>query len=145
MRNTSESPYQDISPLSSDAESEDDPVIRNARDSTETARHDITLLEEEEEREKLISNHREKPDAQGLSTRKPRAGKGERKAYRTGNRRKRKHEGLGENGQLMYEMEEGGPQSETSSQASLSSVELDKMNSHIRHASRVSIHRHQKA
>ena len=147
MPTAPETTYQEISPLSSDAESDDDPIVRTPRDSTEIARQDNTLLEEEDEREKLISDQRRKQesaalfDKDGISGSKPKTRKSERRQRRTRKGKRKKYQGLGEDGELLYEMEEGGPHSETSSQASSSSTELDRMNLQRGFTSIVSIHR----
>ena len=128
--------YKDVSPLTSDSESDTDPIVQRARNSTEVAGQDQDILHEEEERENLLygkhrhSGKKEYTD-QGF------VGKATRKAKQF---KKKRYGPVGndENGELMYEMEEGGPHSDISSQASMSSVELDKLNlSHHRH-SRVS-------
>ena len=125
---------------SSDAESEfdNDPVTQHARNSTELAEHDRGLLDEEEERETLLTGgqaqkdrpkgffgRRQKdkePSAIELSENKKRVGRARR--GKRGKRRNRKDE----EGELLYEMEEGGQTYDTSSQASSSSPELDKLN-----------------
>lgn len=134
---TEEKTYQDVSPSASDEDSglEDDSVDRHARTSDEVADYDRELLGEEDEREKLLAaeNTRVFPGSLGK-------GRKHEPSYRSGDQRsKRKarksqytrgkprigsHD---EEGKLMYEMEEGGPKSETSSQASSSSAELNKM------------------
>ena len=125
---------------SSDAESEfdNDPVAQHARNSTELAEHDRGLLDEEEERETLLTGGRaqkdppkgffgrkqkdKEPSAFELKENKKRPGRA-RKGKR-GKKRNRKDE----EGELLYEMEEGGETYDTSSQASSSSAELDKLN-----------------
>ena len=125
---------------SSDAESDfdNDPVAQHARNSTELAEHDRGLLDEEEERETLLTGGRAQkdspkgffgrrqkdtePSAIELNENKKRSGRA-RKGKR-GKRRNRKDE----EGELLYEMEEGGETYDASSQASSSSAELDKLN-----------------
>ena len=124
----------------SDAESEfdNDPVAQHARNSTELAEHDRGLLDEEEERETLLTGGRaqnnpprgffgrrqkdKEPSAIELDENKKRSGRTRR--GKRGKRRNRKDE----EGELLYEMEEGGETYDTSSQASSSSAELDKLN-----------------
>jgi len=135
----SEKRYEDVSPISSDADSdfEDDPVVRHARNSTEVAEHDREVLNEEEEREELLMrgaareglrnffNRRRKDEQSGaIQTREA------RQRSRRSRRRRTNTDGgtRDEQGEFMYEMEEGGARNDTSSQASSSCSELDKMN-----------------
>lgn len=126
--------YNDVSPLTSDSESENDPVARHARTSTDEAAHDQSILREEEERETLLLGQREQ--SRGVYTDGGFVGKAKRKAKQFKKRRKGPVDN-DENGELMYEMEEGGPHSDISSQASMSSVELDKLNLKHHRTSRV--------
>ena len=123
--------------LASDADSnsEDDPIVRHARDSVEVAERDYEILDEEEEQEKLLAGENTKGAPAGFFGRrhKGRQADTNKQASRglRRSRKKRKHVRGGshdEEGELMYEMEEGGPRSETSSLASSSSTELDKLN-----------------
>ena len=118
---------------SSDAESdfENDPVLQHARNSTEIAEHDRGLLDEEEEREELLAL----PSPKGLFGRRRKEKKlaqielheSKQKSRRPHKTRKEKQgSGNDEEGELLYEMEEGGETYDTSSQASSSSAELDK-------------------
>ena len=133
----SEEGYRDDS---SDAESDFDnePVAQHARNSTEIAEHDRGLLDEEEEREKLLIGGRAHKDPpKGFFGRRQKdkepsvieldenKKKPERaRKSRGGKKRNRKDE----EGELLYEMEEGGETYDASSQASSSSAELDKLN-----------------
>ena len=125
---------------SSDAESNsgNEPVSWHARNSTEIAQRDHALLDEEEEREKLLATRaiekapskgffgrrqRDKRPAQIELSEKKQQG---RRPHRT--RKEKKGSGKDEEGELLYEMEEGGETYDTSSQASISSAELDKQN-----------------
>jgi len=139
--------YDDVSPITSDSDPEDDPVIRNARDSTEVAAHDQDLLDEEEEREKLLTAGRNGEVRKSFFTRNqgdPKSSKGKRTPRRQGIRsRKRRGKsrrgGNDEEGELMYEMEEGGGgNDDISSQASSSSADRDKLNLQTPSTSRVS-------
>ena len=123
-----------------DAESdlEDDLVSQHAHNSTEIAERDHGLLDEEEEREELLATT-------GIKTAPSRgffgrARKGKRPAgielrekkqtrrpHKT--RKEKKGNGKDEEGELLYEMEEGGETYDTSSQASSSSAEIDKQDS----------------
>ncbi|KAL6720853.1 hypothetical protein ACLMJK_002778 [Lecanora helva] len=128
----------DVSPLTSDADSDSDNdlAIKNARTSTEIAQYDDELLQEEEERENLLTNGTNQEKQRGFfgkrakdkSSRKDTGQDERRKPRRSRRRREKASSGRhDEEGELMYEMEEGGPTSEISSQASSSSTELDKM------------------
>ncbi|KAM0802327.1 alkaline-phosphatase-like protein [Usnea florida] len=130
---------EDYRDESSDAESEfdNDPVAQHARNSRELAEHDRGLLDEEEERETLLTGGRaqedppkgffgrrdkdKEPSAIELNEKKKRPGR-TRKGKR-GKKRNRKDE----EGELLYEMEEGRETYDASSQASSSSAELDKL------------------
>ncbi len=122
-------------PSDADSDFEDDPIVRHARDSVEVAEHDHEILDEEEEREKLLAGENTKDAPRGFLSRRQKGGQADmnKQASRglRRSRKKRKHARGGsrdEEGELMYEMEEGGPRSETSSLASSSSSELDKLN-----------------
>lgn len=123
---------------SSDAGSdfEHDPVSQHVRNSAEVAEHDHGLLEEEEEREKLLATRNtQKTLSQDFFGRRL---KGKRPAENEPNEKKqrprrphktrseKKGSGKDEEGELLYEMEEGGDTYDTSSQASSSSADLDK-------------------
>lgn len=125
---------------SSDAESdyENDPVSQHSRNSTEIAEHDRGLLDEEEEREKLLAaGGTQKVPSKGFFGRRQKVQKpveielnaSKRKPRRSHTtRRQKKGSSKDEEGELLYEMEEGGETYDTSSQASSSSAELDKFN-----------------
>ena len=125
---------------SSDSESdfETDPVSQHARNSIEIADHDRGLLDEEEEREKLLAaGGAQKSLSKGLFGTRPKDKKPAEIALDRNKRRPRrprknrgtkKGRGRDEEGELLYEMEEGGQTYDTSSQASSSSAELDKLN-----------------
>ena len=143
QREQMEMEYQHVSPLDSGDESDldNDLAVRTARDSTEVANHDREILDEEEEREKLLASSRKAKPSKGffatsLNIEVPHEKAGQHQAKR---RRKKKNGDIrDEEGTLMYEMEEGGPVSDISSQASGSSLELDKLNPEKRPTSRVS-------
>ena len=120
-----------------DSDSEDDEFIQANHSSLELAKHDRTVLEEEEEMEKLLtrsgpadglrrifSPSRDKFDQQSVKI-----GKRER-------RRQRRRERLAsqrdhgakpdEEGILMHEMEEGGFKDDTSSASTTSSSDIDR-------------------
>ena len=123
---------------SSDAESdfENDPVSAHARNSTEIAEHDQGLLDEEEEREKLLASEgTQKASSKGFFSKRQKDKRSveielsnqkqqPRRSHKT--RREKKGSSKDEEGELLYEMEEGGETYDTSSQASSSSAELDK-------------------
>ena len=144
--NNSNGTYEELGPISSDDESDNDPLALNARSSMERAEHDHTLLEQEEEREKLLlGKSRTQPARQGFFSKK--SGllghvAGRQKSHKSRRRRKGKT-ATDETGELMFEMEEGGPLtplSDISSRASASSTELDKLSLQERHSSKVRFH-----
>ncbi len=124
-----------------ESDSEDDQVVKGARNSQEIAEHDRSVLKEEEEREKLLTVG--EPGANGLrrifsgpdsNGSKVRIGRQERRRQRRqdrkATRRKKKGKDHEENG-LMYEMEEGGPHDDISSASSSNeSSELDREKFH---------------
>ncbi|KAL8933132.1 MAG: hypothetical protein Q9216_006509 [Gyalolechia sp. 2 TL-2023] len=116
----------------SGSDSEDEQFLRNTRTSTEVADHDRQVLFEEEEREELLTEKRLKGNRSffsriGGSEVGSQDHAGKIRHPRVHKARKRKGvRGTEEMGDLLYEMEEGGPKEETSSQASSSSIELDK-------------------
>ncbi|KAL1980485.1 hypothetical protein VTN96DRAFT_4041 [Rasamsonia emersonii] len=114
-----------------DSDSEDDELLRRSRSTLELAEHDRSVLEEEEETEKLLV--RTGP-AVGLrrifspTSGTVRIGKRERRKQR---RRSEREKGRGkpyQEGDLMFEMEEGfrGDDS-TQSSTRASSLELDRL------------------
>lgn len=150
QQETVEKSYEDVSPLTSDTDSvfEDDLGAKHARNLTEIAEHDRELLDEEDERDKLLTEGSTRDTPRGFFNRRRKdehsngaGGKsGKRTAHKTWKRRRKtKGSSHDKEGELMYEMEEGGPKSETSSQASSSSAELDKMNLARSSTSKVSL------
>ena len=122
-------------PSDADSDFEDDPIVRHARNPAEIAERDHEILDEEEEREELLAGESTKDAPRGFFSKRHKGGQADmnkeasRKFRRS--RKKKRHARGGsrdEEGELMYEMEEGGPTSETSSLASSSSTELDKLN-----------------
>ena len=130
----------DSSSSSSDSDVEDDPTVKHTRTSTEIAEFDRDLLNEEEERENLLTagaakepsrapwsflGKRRKEDQPSREVIRRLKGKQRRL------RRKRRDKNTSDNdeGHTLFEMEEGGPRSEVSSQASSSSAEQEKTNS----------------
>lgn len=97
------------SPSEQDSDSEDDEFLRHPRSTLELAQHDQSVLDEEDEMEKLLT--RSSP-AHGLrrifspSASSVRIGKKERRRARREARQSRR-ERVSEEGELMYEMEEG--------------------------------------
>ncbi|KAI9677995.1 MAG: hypothetical protein M1817_005939 [Caeruleum heppii] len=117
-----------------DSDSEDDQVLDDAQNSLELAEHDRALLDEEDEREKLLAPGENETGLRrifsgGLSNgSRVRIGRRERRRKR---RRERNggrmvHGEQGEDGELMYEMEEGGLKSDTSSISTEGSLELER-------------------
>ncbi len=128
-----------------ESDSEDDQVLKGARNSREIAEHDKSVLKEEEEREKLLLVGQ--TDGNGLrrvftrsdiSGSKVRIGRQERGRQRGQDRKatRRKKKGKGhEESELMYEMEEGGLRDDTSSacsSAESSDLDREKFNSVLR-------------
>lgn len=95
------------SPSEQDSDSEDDEFLRHPRSTLELASHDRAVLDEEDEMEKLLTR---RGPAQGLrrmfspSGGNVRIGKKERRRAR---KEARRRERVSEEGELMYEMEEG--------------------------------------
>ena len=110
----------------------DDPI----ENSSDLAKHDNDILAEEDEREELLTRDRnghgsgDKHKSFWAVRSDSQEKKSLRREARRSKRRKsrRTREKNDEEGELMFEMEEGGPKSDTSSQASSSSIELDKTN-----------------
>ncbi|KAL8696721.1 MAG: hypothetical protein Q9201_007517 [Fulgogasparrea decipioides] len=115
----------------SESDSEDDLVLQEIHNSTELAEHDRQVLLEEEEREELLSGKHPRGHRSFSSKNESSQGKdqGRRSTRQWSHKaRRRKREGAtDEAGELLYEMEEGGAKDDTSSQASSSSIELDKL------------------
>lgn len=96
------------SPSEQDSDTEDDEYLSKARSTTELAQYDRSVLEDEDELEKLLT----KPGpARGLRRIfSPNASSvriGKRGRRRQGDKRDRYSEYAGEEGEMMYEMEEG--------------------------------------
>lgn len=101
------------SPSEQDSDSEDDEYLSKSRTTQELAQHDRSVLEDEDEREKLLM--RTVPTS-GLrrifspNTSSVRIGRRERRRRRRrkeGGRGRRPREQAGEGDELMFEMEEG--------------------------------------
>ncbi|KAI4161608.1 MAG: hypothetical protein LQ342_004749 [Letrouitia transgressa] len=113
------------------SDSEDDQILSATNNARELAEHDRGLIREEEERENLLSSSKSTEKRKFFGKRKkaedftpPNNQRARRNVIHKN--KKRKHKAASdEEGELMYEMEEGGPTSEISSQASTSSVDLD--------------------
>src|SRR2546421_3503111 len=115
-----------------DSDSEDDQVIRGTRTTFEIAEHDRTVLEEEEEREKLLAGGGAGDGLRRIFSlsngSRVMVGKRERRKQRRKERKERKERrrnrknrllnGGGEDGELTFEMEEGGLRSDTSADSS---------------------------
>ena len=126
---------------------EDDLGSQHARNSTDAAERDHGLLDEEEEREELLAGTSIKTGpskgffGRGRKGKRP-AGIEPRnsKQQRRRPHKTRKHKKGGskdEEGELLYEMEEGGETYDTSSLASSSSAEIDKPDSFYSSLSKV--------
>lgn len=90
----------------SDSEPDTGPVSRT---SVELAEHDQEVLDDEEEREKLLTGQLSKEQEQTFFQRLGKNGR--RRRSRRHSRRNGRYRD--EKGELMYEMEEGGPRSAT--------------------------------
>ncbi|KAA8648373.1 hypothetical protein EYZ11_007320 [Aspergillus tanneri] len=117
------------SPSEQDSDSEDDEFVRHSRSTLELAEHDRTVLDEEEETEKLLTR---RGAAHGIrrifspSSGDVKIGKRERREQRRKARKaRRKHQKMSSSSELVFEMEEGHPEDE-SSLLSSSSSELDQ-------------------
>ncbi|KAK2735258.1 hypothetical protein FQN57_001202 [Myotisia sp. PD_48] len=125
-----------------DSDSEDDHLIEVSRSTLDLVRHDLTVLEEEEEREKLLMRAKPGPtdglkrmfgvDVRDTTNYRVRIG---RKAERRERRKARRTsylatDRIGEDNELMYEMEEGkygdkGTDSFDDDSSSVSSISVD--------------------
>lgn len=114
-----------------DSDSEDDELIKGSRTTLELSQHDRTVLEEEEERERLLVK---KSPTDGLrrifgheNGSSVRIGKRERRRQRRLQRRAEQIKRMGDKGEeegLMFEMEEGTFHDDASSQSSGTSSDL---------------------
>ena len=116
------------SPSEEDSDSEDDEFLRHGRSTLELTQHDQAVLEDEDELEKLLT--RQGP-AQGLrrmfspNRSSVRIGKKKRRRSRREDRLPRR-ERVSEEGELMYEMEEGlGDDAESLTSGSTMDLEKD--------------------
>lgn len=112
-------------------DSDSDEVAEAAHGSFEITSNDRSILEEEEEWEKLLTGSTGGKAASLFGSRKdnelrPELRRDRRRERRRKSRRKSSEED--EQRKLMFEMEEGARKSDVSSQASSSSTELDKLN-----------------
>ena len=134
----------DVSPLTSDAESDDDSLVHQSQDSIKKSQHDRQLLEEEDEREKLLTEGASPHGRPGFFNRKlePSLQNDQRTSAKRRHKPAKRHKKRrdvyqDEEGKLIYELEDCFQESEMSSQASSSSAELDKLNLQTRHTSGV--------
>ncbi|RJE21518.1 hypothetical protein PHISCL_06151 [Aspergillus sclerotialis] len=103
------------SPSEQDSDSEDDEYLSKSRTTLELAQHDRSVLEDEEELEKLLTRSGPRsglrrifsPNASSVRIGKQDRRKQQREERRNRDKHKRNHEQTGEDGELMYEMEEG--------------------------------------
>ncbi|EAW19042.1 alkaline phosphatase family protein [Aspergillus fischeri NRRL 181] len=115
-----------------DSDPDDDEFLRKTRTTLELAEHDRAVLEEEEEMEKLLVRSGPthglrrifSPNGSSVKIGKYERNR-DRRRKRHDERKRRRRSAAGENGELMYEMEEGYRESE-SSLLSGSSSELDQ-------------------
>lgn len=120
------------SPSEQDSDSEDDEFLRHPRSTLELNSHDRAVLDDEDELEKLLTR---RGAAQGLrrmfspNGSSVRIGRKERRRARREARISRR-ERVSEEGELMYEMEEGIG-NDTDSLTSGSSWDLDEKEDHL--------------
>ncbi|KAK2804049.1 hypothetical protein FQN51_002580 [Onygenales sp. PD_10] len=116
-----------------DSDSEDDELVKGSRTTLELSQHDRTVLEEEEERERLLVKTSPTDPLRRIFGSKHdngssvRIGKRERRRQRRLERRAARMERKGrkeEEAELMYEMEEGVFEDDASSQSSTTSSDL---------------------
>lgn len=117
------------SPSEQDSDSEDDEFLRHPRSTLELNSHDRAVLEDEDELEKLLTRRGpahgiRRMFSPGPSGNSVRIGRRERRRARKEARLSRR-ERVSEEGELMYEMEEGIGD-DTDSLASGSSWDLDE-------------------
>lgn len=136
-----------------ESDSEDDQLIEASRSTFELSQHDLTVLEEEEERERLLLINKATSPTDGLKrilgvnshdtgSVSVRIGKRERKRRERARemaRRDKEKSYPGEGNTLMYEMEEGGAfkkdgsdNDDASSVSSVSISDLDPRSIHTR-------------
>lgn len=144
----------DVSSLRSlsdqDSDSEDDELIQGTRDTLELAKHDRTVLEEEEEREKLLIRTSPTDGLRQIFGFRHDNGSSVRIGKR-GRRRQRRmsiepsggwRRYAGEadvEGECLYEMEEGGFRDDSSSQLSIASSDPDVSKSNGRTYDKASV------
>ncbi|KKZ67479.1 ectonucleotide pyrophosphatase/phosphodiesterase family member 1/3 [[Emmonsia] crescens] len=114
-----------------DSDSEDDELIKGSRTTLELSQHDRTVLEEEEERERLLVKKRPTDGLRRIfgheNGSSVRIGKRERRRQRRLQRRAERIKRMGDKGEeegLMFEMEEGTFHDDASSQSSGTSSDL---------------------
>ncbi|KAL8714426.1 MAG: hypothetical protein Q9220_001759 [cf. Caloplaca sp. 1 TL-2023] len=123
---------------SSSSDSEDDRILEKADNSIELANHDRQVLLEEEEREDFLTASRSGTSSRSIFGTRQKKFKQQNQARKTTHQRshkarKRKQD---EAGELLYEMEAGKVNDDTSSQASSSSTEIDKLGAEKGHLSK---------
>jgi hypothetical protein len=134
----------DVSSLRSlsdqDSDSEDDELVQGTRDTLELAKHDRTVLEEEEEREKLLIRASPTDGLRRIFGSKHdngssvRIGKRERRKKRRLRRRggRRRRAGVADaEGELMYEMEEGGFRDSSSQLSTASNSDVQTLDNRV--------------
>ncbi|PYI28720.1 nucleotide pyrophosphatase family protein [Aspergillus indologenus CBS 114.80] len=119
------------SPSEQDSDSEDDEFLRRSRTTLELAEHDRTVLDDEEETEKLLTRSGPTHGLRRIfspNSSSVRIGKQERRRQRRQARKDARRGRLGnsrESAEMLFEMEEGHPDDE-SSLLSSSSSDLDR-------------------
>lgn len=117
------------------SDSEEDESDDDLHSFSGVAESDMNILQEEEEREKLLSTGNVYEREQGLFTADSRTGRGPEVGVRESRprlehaRRKRRRQKGGQGSEeAIYEMEKGRLKDDTSSRSSSSSSELDRIN-----------------
>ena len=117
------------------SEDEDESIFRHDHTSFELAEYDRAMLLEEEERERLLTKSTSAGALRSIfsgghdNSSNVRLGKSEQGKQRRRNRKvrkRRKKRSTDEEGELMFEMDEGGRINDKSSESSRSSIEIEK-------------------
>ncbi|OCK80520.1 Phosphodiest-domain-containing protein [Lepidopterella palustris CBS 459.81] len=116
-----------------DVHSEEDEHYEGGRPSSEIGQHDDEILNEEDERERLLTGGGDTRRFLGLFSSKNnggdpiKKGKREKRRFKRESKRDGKHRRHGESSELMYEMEEGVGRSETDSSRNSSESDHERL------------------
>lgn len=121
----------------SESEFSDDDTADGPRTSTDIRQHDRSIIEGEEEVEKLLAGKDESSGLKKMFRRKDSSGNEvkisdkERRQYKKEARREARHsrkkKRKEEESELMYEMEEGGPKDSSDSSGNSSEIDREKL------------------